>query len=66
MSDCSKHKKSVGPYTDMSELAEDIGNLHYETLSDLMVELSNKLERDGMSDKERGRPILSNHLLMHL
>lgn len=30
MSDCSKHKKSVGPYTDMSELTED-GNLHYGT-----------------------------------
>jgi hypothetical protein len=59
---CDKHLKSVGPYTDMKKLAKDIGDLHYETLEELFIELGVKLSKDADSDAERGRIKLSQSL----
>jgi hypothetical protein len=58
----SKHPKKVGQYTNMDKLAEDIGNLHYETLELLMIKLSNKLDADAWVDGVNGRAQLSEKL----
>lgn len=58
----SKHPKNIGEYTDMEKLAEDIGNLHYEQLGDLLSHLAKKLEKDGLSDKIKGRNKLAEEL----
>jgi len=55
MSDCSKHKKEVAGITDMKELAEMIGGLHYESLQNLLGYLSNNLYMDGLKDRGRKR-----------
>jgi len=55
----SKHKKNVGEYTDMKKLAEDIGDLHYETLEDFMGHLAVKFNKDASADSKRGRKELS-------
>lgn len=58
-----KHPKSIGEYTNMSKLAEDIGDLHYEQLEILLVELARKIKSDGFKDMNRGRDKLSIELL---
>ena len=58
----TKHKKKVGQYSNMDKLAEDIGNLHYETLELLMSKLSKKLNADAWIDGMRGRKQLSDAL----
>jgi hypothetical protein len=45
-----------------SELAEKIGDLYYDSLSELLEKLSKKLEADGVADKNRGRSKLANSL----
>lgn len=62
MNDCSNHKKEVAGVTDMKILAEMIGDLHYETLKDLLFRLSTKLYRDGLKDKDGNRSRLSYEL----
>lgn len=62
MSNCSKHKKSVGEYTDMKKLAEDIGDLHYETLAEFFVHLTEKFERDADKDYKAKRYKLATEL----
>ena len=63
MSDCSKHKKEVAGISDMKELAEMIGDLHYETLQELLKQLAFKLSRDAGNDMEEGRMKLGIALL---
>ena len=58
MSDCSKHKKEVAGITDMKVLAEMIGDLHYETLEELLGRLGTKLYLDGLNDRSHGRQLL--------
>lgn len=60
--DCSRHKKEVAGVTDMKQLAEMIGDLHYETLSDFLLELAEKIYKDGQNDFLNGRRMLSNRL----
>ena len=60
--DCSEHKKEVAGISDMKVLAEAIGDLHYETLSDLLYYLSDKFFWDGKKDFDNGRTKLSGHL----
>lgn len=60
---CEKHKKSVGEYTNMKKLAEDIGDLHYESLGELFAHLSEKVTQDGEKDIEGGRKKLGETLL---
>lgn len=63
MSDCSKHKKTVEKYTgNLKELAEDIGNLHYESLTEFLRLLSWKLNADANKDYDAGRVELSHKL----
>lgn len=62
MSDCSKHKKEVAGVSDMKKLAEMIGDLHYESLAHLLVELNIKLYLDSSKDFSENRIGLSNNL----
>lgn len=57
--DCSRYKKEVAGISDMKELAEMIGDLHYETFAELLSALSNKLHRDSYNDLEAGREKLA-------
>lgn len=58
----SKYKRNIGEYTDMEKLAEDIGDLHYETLSELFGHLARKLDKDSVNDATNGRIKLSHTL----
>ena len=42
-----KHPKNVGEYTDMKKLADDISDLDYDTLLELIGQLSIKVTEDG-------------------
>jgi len=57
-----KHPKNVGEYTDMNKLAEDIGNLHYDTMYELLRNLAKKLGHDCLNDQSAGRQKLANEL----
>jgi hypothetical protein len=63
MSDCSKHKKEVLGEGDMKKLAEMIGDLHYDALTDFLFELSKKIEADGAKDLAGNRLALADNLL---
>lgn len=58
----SKHKKELFGQSDMKVVAEAIGDLHYETLSALFFELSEKIDSDGRKDFINGRIKLSEKL----
>lgn len=53
--DCSRHSKQVGGFTDMKLLAEAIGDLHYETLSEFLSELCQKISNDAVKDSKESR-----------
>ncbi|OUS26952.1 hypothetical protein A9Q99_17220 [Gammaproteobacteria bacterium 45_16_T64] len=44
------------------ELAERIGDLYYDSLSELLALLSEKIKEDSEADLGRGRRNLANHL----
>lgn len=44
------------------QLAEEIGDLYYDSLEEFLTFLSNKLEKDSITDSERERQILAFHL----
>ena len=46
----------------LSELATDIGNLRYDTLSEFLELLAKKIQADGNNDLERGRTKLAKQL----
>lgn len=62
MNDCSKHRKDVFGETDMKKVAEEIGDLHYAALFDLLLSLSEKIKADALKDREGDRPFLANAL----
>jgi hypothetical protein len=62
MNNCSKHKKEVEGISDMKKLAEIIGDLHYETLTELFRRLYEKLYSDAIKDEEAGRVKLADKL----
>lgn len=62
--DCSKHLKSVAGIEDMKVLAEMIGDLHYETLYNLMYELRKKINNDAFMDYAGGRRLLADNLTL--
>lgn len=62
--DCSQHKKNLFGEADMKVVAEAIGDLHYETLSDLLYHLSSKLYEDGKKDFQAGRTQVSHYLFL--
>lgn len=53
--DCNCHVKEVAGINDMALLAEMVGDLHYETLADFLVELQCKFIRDAGKDEMAGR-----------
>lgn len=67
---CQKHKKVVEKYDGtINELADDISNLHYETLEIFFERLSDKIFLDSMNDTKGGRHKLGtalNHASLHL
>lgn len=59
---CENHKKEVAGISDMMVLAEMIGDLHYESLSKLMLELSGKFLRDSGKDFKDEKLLLAAQL----
>ena len=59
---CEKHKKEIAGISDMKVLAEMIGDLHYETLHDLLKHLGHKIFKDSQKDERVGRDRLSMEL----
>jgi hypothetical protein len=58
-----KHPTRVERYPGtLSELAEEIGNLRYDALTELLQALATKIERDGKADAGRGRVRLAESL----
>jgi len=54
------HRDAVQNYTGtLAELAEDIGNLRYDALAELLQLLSVKIGQDGQKDAGRGRAQLA-------
>lgn len=62
MNNCSQHTKEVAGISDMKELAEMIGDLHYETLSEFIGALAEKISYDGHKDETNGKTKLSEQL----
>ena len=62
MSDCKKHKKEVAGISDMKILAEMIGDLHYETLAELLAKLNQRIWEDSLKDRKEGRIKLAKEL----
>jgi signal transduction histidine kinase len=59
---CSTHAKEVAGISDMTKLAEMVGDLHYETLTDFLQQLSKKINTDAQNDNEGGREQLASAL----
>ncbi len=55
MGDCKNHKKDVLGIEDMKVLAEMVGDLHYQTLSEFLYSLSSKIQSDASKDRKAGR-----------
>ena len=63
MNDCKKHKRMIDGYKgDIEQLANDIGDLHYEELAKLLFALDRKLNRDSYQDSRNGRTKLAQSL----
>lgn len=57
------HKSSISFYeNDLELLAESIGDLRYDALSDFLKLLSTKLDNDSKADKSRSRFKLAKSL----
>lgn len=59
MNNCSEHNKEIAGIADMKQLAEMIGDLHYETLAELFDHLERKFYSDSQNDADGGRVRLS-------
>ena len=58
-----KHPKQIEKYSgSLKDLAEDIGNLHYEALAEFLRHLSTKLDNDMNKDMAAGRIKLAAEL----
>jgi len=58
-----KHKKKLSNYTgSFEQLANELGDLTYDSLAIFLKELSIKLSKDGDADFSRGRQKLSKNL----
>ena len=57
-----KHEKHIDGHPDLQKLAEDLGNLRYDSLSELFMHLSEKLRKDSIADSKRKRPKLARKL----
>lgn len=60
--DCSRHKKEVAGIADMKQLAEMVGDLHYESLTEFLCALAEKISMDGHKDEANYREKLAEQL----
>lgn len=59
-----KHAAALSNYNgNMEQLAEELGDLFYDSLADFLHLFSEKMRRDAESDAWRKRPKLAGHLL---
>ncbi len=56
-----KHKSKIKGFTH-KELAENIGDLYYDSLTDLLNEISDKILKDSKVDLHKGRLKLAHEL----
>lgn len=56
------HKTEIKGF-DLKDLSEEIGNLRYDALQEFLLLLSDKLNRDSISDAKKNRTLLSTSLL---
>jgi hypothetical protein len=56
------HAKTIKGYSSLSQLAEEIGNLRYDKLTEFLGDLAAKIHKDSQADKGRGRPKLAELL----
>ena len=61
---CEKHRRIPANYIGgtVKNLADEIGDLHYEELEKFLVHLSNKLVQDSFKDRKNNRPKLADAL----
>lgn len=59
---CSRHKREIAGISDMKQLAEMVGDLHYESLAEFLYCLSDKFFKDGKKDEEGKRVKLAKNL----
>lgn len=57
------HKRSIKYYQNLELLAEEIGNLRYDSLEEFLHFLAAKLKKDGEADAKNGRLQVANNLL---
>ncbi len=58
-----KHSKNIKNYKGtLEELAVETGDLYYDSLADLLKLLSEKINKDGDADYNRGRVKLAKEL----
>lgn len=54
------HKKEIDNYDgDLNQLVDDIGDLHYKTLTKFLFDLSLKIKNDSIKDRKNNRKKLS-------
>lgn len=59
-----KHTKKVPQFNGShTELAEQMGDLFYDSLADLLHQLADKIQADGKQDFTRERVLLATELL---
>jgi hypothetical protein len=57
-----QHGTAVDYPGGLQQLANDLGNLRYDSLAQFLHLLSDKIEQDGEADLGRNRPKLAGHL----
>ena len=58
-----KHTQTIKSLDiDNKKLAQEIGDLYYDSLADFLKELANKLKEDATADQNRGRKKLATNL----
>ncbi len=57
-----QHETTLPGFADLHALAEAVGDLRYDALSDFLGALKEKLARDSAADLGRGRPKLATSL----
>ncbi len=56
------HLKNIKGYDSLEALAKDIGDLHYESFTELLFQLAKKIQHDSEKDRKYGRQQLADAL----
>ena len=60
---CDSHKKTLTNYNgSLDDLSKELGDLHYQTLTEFLVLLADKIQVDGLKDMSAKRYNLANSL----